>query len=118
MKTMSYTAGLAIAGVLAFAALGQAQSPNQQQPPSLDPVAEAGRVIFEKTAGGVGCATCHGETAEGNEDVGAPNIQGKSSVAILEQLRSNPDMQFIKLTDDEVDQVEAYLLYLHDLVAH
>lgn len=81
----------------------------------LDPIAEAGRKIFEETAGGVGCASCHGTTAEG--DIG-PDIRGRNSTDILEQLRVNDQMKFINLTQEEVDQVSAYLSYLHDLEAH
>ncbi len=81
----------------------------------LDPVAEAGKQIFEKTAGGVGCASCHGGTGQG--DIG-PNIRGKDSVAVLKQLKTNPNMKFIKLTKKEVDQVATYLRYLHDTESH
>ncbi|MDZ4134823.1 MAG: cytochrome c [Paracoccaceae bacterium] len=81
----------------------------------LDPIAAAGKVIFEETAGGVGCQTCHGPEAKG--DVG-PDIRGRTSKDILTQLKNNTNMQFIKLTKDEVDQVATYLLYLHDLEAH
>lgn len=102
---------VALLGPLATgAALAQADTP-----PELDPIAAKGKVIFEETAGGVGCASCHGPTAEG--DVG-PNIQGRDAVAILEQLETNEAMEFISLTNEERDQVAAYLRYLHDQVAH
>lgn len=87
----------------------------QPTPVRLDPVAEAGKQIFERTAGGVGCASCHGASGEG--DVG-PNIRGKDEVAIMKQLKVNDQMAFIDLTKEEVDQVAAYLRYLHDLEAH
>lgn len=96
-------------------ALLLAAAPLAAQEVELDPVAAAGKVIFEKTAGGVGCAACHGMTAEG--DIG-PNIVGRDSVAILDTLRVNAEMQFIQLTEEEIDQVAAYLRYLHDLEAH
>ena len=82
---------------------------------TLDPVALAGKKIFEETAGGVGCASCHGMKAEG--DIG-PAIHGQDAVAILNQLKVNEAMQFITLTPEEVDQVAAYLRYLHDTEAH
>jgi mono/diheme cytochrome c family protein len=82
---------------------------------TLDPVALAGKKIFEETAGGVGCSSCHGEKAEG--DIG-PAIHGQDAVAILEQLKTNEAMSFIELTPEEVDQVAAYLRYLHDTEAH
>lgn len=84
-------------------------------PVKLDPIAEAGKLIFEQTAGGVGCASCHGEAGEGN--IG-PNIRGKDSIAILKQLEINPQMEFIHLTEEEIVQVATYLRYLHDQEAH
>lgn len=81
----------------------------------LDPAAAAGKVIFEETAGGVGCKSCHGEDAKG--DVG-PDIRGRDTTAILEQLRVNEQMAFIELSDEEVASVAEYLRYLHDLEAH
>ena len=82
---------------------------------ALDPTAAAGKIIFEETAGGVGCQSCHGMDATG--DVG-PDIRGRSSADILAQLQTNEEMAFIELTDEERDQVATYLLYLHDLEAH
>lgn len=76
-----------------------------------DPLIAAGQVIFEETAGGVGCMACHGE--DGSGDFG-PDIRGKNSVEILDQLRINPDMQFIALDQEQLDQVTAYLQFLHD----
>jgi mono/diheme cytochrome c family protein len=39
-----------------------------------------GKLIFEKTAGGVGCASCHALDGKGNGPAGlnAPNIRGKT----------------------------------------
>lgn len=81
----------------------------------LDPEVAAGKVLFEETAGGVGCQECHGIDAQG--DIG-PNIVGKETADIYEQLLDNPAMGFIKLTRVEVDSVAAYLNYLHDLETH
>jgi mono/diheme cytochrome c family protein len=108
---MNATLGLILGGLLATVQPGFAQTPA----PTLDPVAAAGKVIFEETAGGVGCAACHGMDATG--DIG-PNIRGQDSVAVLQALSANEDMQFIELSKDEVDQVAAYLRYLHDIEAH
>jgi len=109
MKPTTAAAGLVLATVLAAAQPGFAQAP------TLDPVAAAGKVIFEETAGGVGCAACHGMDATG--DFG-PDIRGQDSVAVLQALKANEDMQFIELSEVEVDQVAAYLRYLHDIEAH
>lgn len=81
----------------------------------LDPLAAAGKRIFEETAGGVGCAACHGMDAHGG--IG-PDIVGVDSVVIFEQLASNEQMAFIELTEDEVAQVAAYMRHLHDLESH
>jgi len=63
---------------------------------------EEGREIFEETAGGVGCAMCHGPTAEG--DIG-PAIQGADPAMIRGQLDTNDQMAFISLSDEEIEQV-------------
>ncbi|GEM_PF-2329742 len=80
-----------------------------------------GKLIFEKTAGGVGCAYCHGLDGKGKGPAGvdAPPNRGKTE----EQLRyalaggvtdsgNPPLMTFIKLTDEEIAAVVAYLQYL------
>lgn len=60
----------------------------------LDPEIAAGKVIFEETAGGVGCQSCHGIDAKGGF---GPDIRGANAGSIREQLMGNEDMQFIKL---------------------
>lgn len=80
-----------------------------------DPEVAAGKVIFEETAGGVGCQSCHGIDASGDS---APDIRGQDARAILQQLRRNENMQFIELTKSEIDQVAAYLQFLHELPTH
>ena len=70
-----------------------------------------GEEIFQKTAGGVGCQACHGRDALG--DVG-PGILGKSAETIWGQLETNEAMQFIILTEAEVDTLAAYLGWLAD----
>jgi len=69
----------------------------------------AGKVIFEVTAGDVGCAMCH--AMDGTGDVG-PGIQGASADVIKIQFEVNEDMGFIELTDEELAQVVAYLAVL------
>jgi len=109
MRQTILTAAALLAGLTLATVAAQAQDA------ALDPEAAAGKVIFEETAGDVGCKTCHGMDALG--DVG-PNIRGKDSVAILKQLKTNDNMKFIKLTKKEVDQVATYLRYLHDTTTH
>jgi len=74
-----------------------------------------GQKIYEELAGGVGCQACHGMDAAG---VIGPDIRGKDPVAILEAMKSVPDMGIIELTPEEVDQVAAYLRALHEAESH
>ncbi len=76
-----------------------------------------GKVIFEKTAGGVGCATCHGLDGRGNgpAKVNAPNIRGKNEGDVRIAIQGGvPIMTFIKLSDEEITAVVAYLKYLNE----
>ncbi|MBC7157330.1 MAG: cytochrome c [Rhodobacteraceae bacterium] len=109
MPSKFLTSAAAVAVLAAFAV------PALAQEATLDPAAEAGKLIFEKTAGGVGCAMCHGPTAEG--DIG-PAIQGADPAMIRGQLDTNDQMAFISLSDEEIEQVSTYLRYLHDQAAH
>lgn len=76
--------------------------------PGADLVAQ-GELIFQETAGGIGCQACHGKDARGG--VG-PNIIGKSAEVIQGNLDTNPNMTFIILTPQEVEAVAAYLATL------
>jgi len=79
-----------------------------------DPIAR-GELIFQKTAGGVGCQACHGPDARGN--VG-PDIRGKSEGEISNALASVEQMQFIMLntplSKEDIAAVAAYLKKLAD----
>lgn len=66
-----------------------------------------GKVIFEKTAGGVGCASCHGLDAWGLVGPGICGVTGEEIVTAL--LGKVPTMAFIKLTPQEIVDVAAYL---------
>ena len=75
-----------------------------------------GKLIFEKTAGGVGCAYCHGFDGRGQGPSGeaAPDNRGASEEKVRNALKGGvPLMSFIKLTDDEIKAVVAYLQYLN-----
>lgn len=80
---------------------------------SRDAVLARGREIFQKTAGGVGCAYCHGPEAKGGASgTTAPNIRG--GVATEAKLRAAlaggaPLMSFIKLDDEEIEAVLQYV---------
>lgn len=79
-----------------------------------DELLALGSEIFNKTAGGVGCAFCHGADGKGDGPamVGAPPNRGANEQLVREKLGSVPDMSGIKLTDHEIDAVVAYLAYL------
>lgn len=127
------TIGL-VAGVLLLAACtsGPGASPSPaslqatpaptaapSQPPATtsnsDPLAK-GKAIFEKTAGGVGCASCHGLDGKGGlPGVGAPDIRGASEERVRRALAGGvPIMTFIKLSEEEKAAVVAYLRYLNE----
>ncbi|NQW18271.1 MAG: hypothetical protein HQ478_12380 [Chloroflexi bacterium] len=76
----------------------------------------AGKIIFEKTAGGVGCAFCHGLKGEGDgpSGLGAPPNRGKT-LALFEEARLNGEsgaMEFINLTKEEKIAVFEYVAWL------
>ncbi len=68
-----------------------------------------GEQIFLKTAGGVGCAYCHGVDAMGNPEFAAPDIRGKTYDLVADALITRAQMSFISLTDHEIRAVAAYL---------
>jgi hypothetical protein len=85
---------------------GGGESP--PSPPADDELLALGKVIFEETAGGVGCASCHGFDGHGTPN--GPNIIGLSRQAIAGAMAGGvPDMSDIDLTSNELDAVAAYL---------
>lgn len=71
-----------------------------------------GKLIFEKTAGGAGCAMCHGMDATGDPLQGAPSNLGADWQTIEQALYDRPQMSFITLTRDEIKAVASYLQWL------
>jgi mono/diheme cytochrome c family protein len=75
-----------------------------------------GKVIFEDTGGGVGCAFCHGLQGEGDgpAGVGAPPNAGGTLERLDWALEGGETdaMTFIKLTKAEKEAVVAYLQFL------
>jgi mono/diheme cytochrome c family protein len=70
-----------------------------------------GKLIFDVTGGGKGCAACHGFDAQGTAD--GPNIVGSSKAAISGAIGGGViDMNDIKLTSDELEAVYRYLVWL------
>ncbi|MBI2906792.1 MAG: c-type cytochrome [Chloroflexi bacterium] len=73
-----------------------------------DPLAR-GELIYQKTAGGIGCASCHGPDARGK--VG-PDIRGKTAAQIAAALERSASMKAVQLEPAEIDAVAAYLATL------
>ena len=72
-----------------------------------------GRTIFEKTAGGIGCAACHGMNARGGAQLGAPDIRGANEERVRAALAGVAVMSRITLNDTEIAAVVAHLQELN-----
>ena len=70
----------------------------------------AGRLLHEETAGGVGCASCHGMNAKG-EGL-APDIRGVDAGQIMDGLKNTEDMREIALSKNQINQLVAYFASL------
>lgn len=70
---------------------------------------ERGKIIFMETAGDIGCKTCHGDDGTG---ILGPDIREMKIENIKGALRAVADMEFIELTDDEIEAVAAYVAFL------
>lgn len=72
-----------------------------------------GEEIYQKTAGGIGCKTCHGADGKGIPNTAA-DVRGASADDIKRALGGDA-MSFISLTEDDIQAVAAYLKYLESL---
>lgn len=91
-----------------------AQMEENTEPVELDPDKVAkGRIIFERTAGDVGCAVCHGNFGMGDLAT-APNVRGVDEVRIRGALEGAEEMEFLinVLTDEDIEYVAQYLQFL------
>ena len=79
-------------------------------PTTLNGLATAGKVLFEETAGELGCASCHGMDARGEGT--APDIRRADAALIVESLRDTADMRNMGLTERNVREIAAYLAYV------
>ena len=77
-----------------------------------DELGGEGRRVFREIAG-VGCATCHGEFAEGDVSIG-PYIRGASEGTIRAAIEAVDEMIVVKsaITEDEIAAVVEYVRYL------
>jgi mono/diheme cytochrome c family protein len=73
----------------------------------------SGREIFENTAGGVGCASCHGMNARGGAQFNAPDIRGADEQRLRAALAAVTVMSRITLNDAEIASVVAHLAALN-----
>ncbi len=76
---------------------------------------EKGREVF-LTAGGVGCAACHGPYAEGDVGIG-PYNRGFKEAAIVAAINSVEAMEFLReeMTNSQIKQIAAYYEWLGQL---
>ncbi|MBU1176357.1 MAG: cytochrome c [Alphaproteobacteria bacterium] len=72
----------------------------------------AGQRLHEETAGGVGCASCHGMNARG-EGL-APDIRGVTADQIIDSLKNTEDMREIALTKADINDIVAFLAMLKE----
>ncbi len=76
-----------------------------------DEVLKLGKLIFDVTGGGKGCAECHAFDGQGTND--GPNIIGSSKSAISGAMGGGIlEMDDVKLTPDELEAVYRYLATL------
>lgn len=69
-----------------------------------------GQEVFDVTAGGLGCAFCHGSRGEGTSF--GPRIAGESKEDIADALRWVSEMSDITLTAEELEGVARYVAQL------
>ncbi len=98
----------------AAATVAPAPTTSSTGPSNSDLLAQ-GKLIFEKTAGGLGCAYCHGLDGSGKGAAGmaAANIRGANWAQVRNALMGGVAMMSnVKLTDEEITSVVAYVQWL------
>jgi len=100
--------------VVAMALQGPVQAVRAADGPNAELIRK-GAALF-RTAGGVGCAACHGPYAEGDLGIG-PYNRGVGEFAIRSALQSVEPMAFLKeeMTDANVKAIAAYYKWLGSL---
>ena len=82
----------------------------------LNPLISAGKAIYHAETHPLGCERCHGPDgtaeAEGKTFAAERSIQGKTAQEIQIAIMALPMMSNVKLSDEELEQVAAYLAYL------
>ena len=77
-------------------------------------IEERGALIFEQTAGGVGCASCHGTDGAGDASLSTPDIRSADEARVRSALDGVELMSGIRLTDAELEAVLAHLRTLNE----
>lgn len=72
-----------------------------------------GKLIFEQTAGGVGCASCHGMDGAGLVALSTPDIRGADEARVRSALAGVAIMSRITLSEAELEAVLAHLQVLN-----
>ncbi len=75
---------------------------------------ERGALVFEQTAGGVGCASCHGMDGAGDASLSTPDIRGADEARVRSALDGVALMGGINLTEAELRAVLAHLQTLNE----
>ena len=76
-------------------------------------LAERGRLVFEQTAGDVGCASCHGMDGAGDAGLSTPDIRGADEARVRSALTGVALMSGIRLTEAELEAMLAHLQTLN-----
>jgi len=108
-------AGAGRGGAAAAGGRGGVPAPAGTPPAAAGDTLQArGRIVFEQTAGGVGCASCHGMDGKGRAALSTPDIRGVAEDRIRAALAAVALMKNIMLTDDEIAAVVAHLRVLNE----
>ncbi len=116
LKSITFRArGLFVAWLAAVLMLGPGSPPAASAEPAVSDLVKMGRQVF-KTVGGVGCAACHGDYAEGDKGIG-PYNRGVGEQKIRDALASVEAMDFLKdeMGEAEIKGIAAYYAWLGEL---
>ncbi len=111
LKIVSHSLLLAVLAI-------SAPAPALAQNAELDEKTAAGKDIYTGVTNRLGCERCHGPDGtakkEGVRYQAERSIQGKTAQEIRVAIMALPMMWGVKLTDEELEQVAAYLEYLQE----
>jgi DNA-binding beta-propeller fold protein YncE/cytochrome c553 len=92
---------------------GAAAPAGAPQAPAGETLQARGRDLFERTAGGTGCAACHGMDGRGQAALSTPDIRGVGEDRVRAALDAVALMRNIRLTDEEIAAVVEHLRVLN-----